>query len=191
MNVHEAILGRRSIGRMTADPVDKKVIEKLLEAAVYAPNHRKTEPWRFIVMTGEGRSVLGKGYAEVERENAAGKMDEEQLKAHLEKQAAKAFRAPVVIAVAVEPSEGLGIERIEEFAAVHAAVQNMLLAAHELGLASIWRTGSPTYHPKMRAAFDLPETAELVGFVYLGHPVETSVPIPERTFAGKTVWLEA
>lgn len=189
MELKEAIRNRRSIGKVKQDPVDKALIEEILEAGTWAPNHCHTEPWRFWVMTGEGRGLLGKGYAEVAASEADPALTEEELAVLKGAQMKKAFRAPVVIAVAVTPSAQAVVPEIEEYAAAHAAVQNMLLTAHMLGLSSIWRTGAPTYHPKMREAFSLGAKEELVGFVYLGYP-DMAPPRASRTpFAQKTLWV--
>lgn len=187
MDVWQAIRTRRSIGKMKADPVAPGLIEQMLEAATWAPNHHMTEPWKFYVMTGEGRRVLGRAYADVAVEAFAGGERSEQEAAQIAKQEQKAFRAPVVIAVAAAPTPGAPL--IEELAAVHAAVQNMLLAAHALGLGAIWRTGEPAYHRKMKEAFGLQGEERLVGFVYVGYP-DMSPPEGKRTpAAAKTVWL--
>jgi nitroreductase len=190
MNVMDAIKTRRSIGKVKPDPVETELIKTILEAAVWAPNHLNTEPWRFFVMTGEGRRILGQAYADIAQESASIR-SEAELAELRKKNEAKAFRAPVVIAVAAIPSEQPKIPFIEELAAVHAAVQNMLLAAHALGLGAIWRTGDPTYHPKMRQAFGLNEHEQLVGFIYIGYP-DMAEPKAERTpLEQKTVWLDA
>ncbi|MGN7383999.1 MULTISPECIES: nitroreductase family protein [unclassified Paenibacillus] len=190
MRIEEAIKGRRSIGRVKPDPVDKSLIEKLLEAAVWAPNHYKTEPWRFFVMTGEGRNRLAGAYKEIAREEAeaAGTpVSEEQLRKHWD----KAFRAPVIIAVAASPTSMPKVHWIEEMAAVHAAVQNMLLTAHSLGLGAIWRSGDPMYHPRMKQAFGLEEHEEVAGLIYLGYPENGQPPAPAKTsFAQRTIWYE-
>lgn len=189
MEVKEAIRNRRSMGKVKQDPVAKPLIEEILEAGAWAPNHCNTEPWRFWVMTGEGRRLLGRGYAEVALSEASVELSEEELNTLGSVQEKKAFRAPVVIAVAVIPSDKPIVPVIEEYAAVHAAVQNMLLTAHALGLGAIWRTGAPTYHPKMREAFSLVGKEELVGFIYLGYP-EMAAPKAERVpFTQKTVWV--
>ena len=57
------IRGRRSIGKVKDETVTKYFIEKMIEAAVWAPYHFATEPWKFIVMTGEVRRVLGQAYS--------------------------------------------------------------------------------------------------------------------------------
>ncbi|WP_281938812.1 nitroreductase [Paenibacillus tyrfis] len=185
MSLTEAIRGRRSVGRVKSDSIAREVIEQLLEAGNWAPSHHATEPWRFYVMTGGGRQALAAAYADIAAEGMSGQ-ELEELRA---KQAAKAFRAPVVIAVAVSPSTAKGVSRIEEFAAAHAAVQNMLLMAHALGLGTIWRTGEPAYHPRMKQAFGLGEADAIVGLVYIGIPETTPSEGKRRPAADKTVWM--
>ncbi len=189
MDLKQAILERRSIGKVKSDPVDQALIEEILEAAIWAPNHAHTEPWRFWVMTGEGRKLLARGYAEVAMAESGTLTEEETAQIHAN-QEKKAFRAPVVIAVAVSPSANRVVPEIEEYAAAHAAVQNMLLTAHALGLGAIWRTGEPTYHAKMKETFGLQGKEDLVGFIYIGYPDMPSAPKAVRSpFAQKTVWV--
>ncbi|CAM3379331.1 hypothetical protein TR75_04780 [Hydrogenibacillus schlegelii] len=189
MDVLEAIRTRRSIGRVKPDPVEREKIERILEAATWAPTHHRTEPWRFFVLTGEGRRPLSRLFVELAK---AEMVDPEtpENREKLEREAKKPFRAPVVIAVAVVPTERPDVVLAEERAAVAAAIQNMLLAAHALGLGAMWRTGKKTYHPKVRDFFGLGEKGEIVGFVYLGYP---DGPPPERTrtpFWEKTKWID-
>jgi nitroreductase len=190
MDIIDAIQNRRSIGKVKADPVDKALIEKLLEAAIWAPNHYYTEPWRFFVLTGEGRRPLGRVLAEIAKE----KMDApftEGNQEKLQKAEQKPFRAPVVIAVAAVPSDDPRVIPLEEIGAVNSAIQNMLLAAHALGLGAIWRTGQPAYHSKMKELFGLREKDEVLGFIYVGYP-DTSGPSVRRTpFQQKTKWIDS
>ncbi|OCT15865.1 nitroreductase [Paenibacillus pectinilyticus] len=189
MDVKEAIRQRRSIGKVKQDPIARELIEEILEAGVWAPNHAHTEPWRFWVMTGEGRGLLGRGYAEVAVANAGAELsaeEEAQLRAVHEK---KAFRAPLVIAVAVTPAEKPVVPVIEEYAAAHCAVQNMMLTAHAMGLGTIWRTGDPTYHPKMQETFGLAGKEEMVGFIYIGYPEAVPTKAERIPFAQKTIWV--
>ena len=188
MDVLEAIRTRRSVGKVKPDPVDRRLIEQLLEAAVWAPNHFLTEPWRFFVMTGDGRKVLGNAYAEIALEKAGDLPPEEKERIRRQEEA-KAFRAPVVIAVAAAVSEESAVRRKEDLAATHAAVQNLLLAAHGLGLGAIWRSGDPLYHPKMLEAFGLEPPSEMVGLVYIGYPDMPPRASKRTSFVEKTVWL--
>jgi len=182
----EAIRTRRSIGRVSREPVPRETIEAILEAANWAPSHHGTEPWRFRVMTGDGRGVLAKAYGDI----AALGAPEAERDAARAKAEAKAYRAPVVIAVSALPSDAPKVVRGEEIAAAHCAVQNLLLAAHALGLAAIWRTGEPMYHTLMKQALGLAENEELVALVYLGKPNGPPPAGNRRPAADKTIWLE-
>jgi len=189
MEVWQAIRTRRSVGKVKPDPVARHLIEKLLEAAVWAPDHYRSEPWRFFVMTGEGRKVLGNVYADIALEKAKDLTEEEKERLRRQ-QEAKAFRAPAVIAVAAVLPEEPAVKRKEDLAATHAAVQNMLLAAHGLGLGAIWRTGEPLYHPKMLEAFGLRPPSEMVALVYVGYPDMPPHSSERTSFLEKTVWLD-
>jgi nitroreductase len=188
MNVEEAIRTRRTIGRVKKEPVDRALIERLLDAAVWAPSHHNTQPWSFIVMTGEGRARLGEGYAHVAAA-AVPELSGQPLEERLAKERMKAYRAPVVIAVVCSPSDDPRAVLAEELAAAQAAVQNLLLAAHANGLGAIWRSGDPMYHPLMKENFGLSGEQQIVGFIYIGYP-DMTAPEPQRIPAtAKTVWL--
>jgi len=174
--VMETIRSRRSIGRVAPERPDRALIETLLEAATWAPNHHLTEPWRFVVLAGDARAAFGRAMAEA----LIGDPENEEKREAFDRAAAKALRAPVIIAVAIDPESGPKSVEIEEIAAGAAAVQNILLAAHAHGLAAIWRTGAAALHSHVKAFFDLPPSAHLLGFVYLGYPSGPN-PLRERT----------
>lgn len=189
VGVLEAIRGRRSIGRVKPDPVDREIIEAILEAASWAPSHHNTQPWRFVVMTGDGRGKLGEGYARVA---AAGAPDlaGEELEERLRKERLKAFRAPVVIAAICSPSDDPRAVREEELAAAQIAVQNLLLAAHAFGLGAIWRSGQPMFDPLMKEQFELRADEEIVAFIYAGYPDMTPAVPQRKPVTDKTIWLD-
>jgi nitroreductase len=189
MDTFDAIKTRRSIGKVKEEPVPKMYIEKIIEAAIYAPNHYMTEPWRFFVMMGVGRKKLGNILEEIARaENSS--LEQEELERKAEKARNNPLRAPVIIAVGVEPSDKKNVVEIEEFAAVHSAVQNMLLTAHNLGLGAIWRTGAVAYHNKVKNFFGLSERGSIVGFVYIGYPDMDKKTPKKRGFESFTVWMD-
>ncbi|WP_138495188.1 nitroreductase family protein [Paenibacillus pinistramenti] len=190
MNIFEAIRTRRSIGKVTGEAVSRELIERILEAGTWAPNHRRTEPWTFFVMKGEGRKKLARALAEISRLEA-GDVSEEQAAELLAKAEEKVKRAPVIIGVAVQPSDKPGVVELEEYGAVFAAIQNMLLEIHGLNLAAVWRTGEQAYHPVMNKTFGLGDQGKMLGFLYIGYPAVKELPAGKREpVLDKTVWID-
>jgi nitroreductase len=188
--VLNALRERRSTARVTDEPPPRRSIECLLEAATWAPNHYRTMPWRFAVVTGDGRRELG----EVMARSLVGRLDRdggahEDRTAQMEKERRKPLRAPVVVAVACVPASGMKVEKIEEVCAVAAGVQNMLIAADALGLGAMWRTGAPARDPAVKRFLGFPESATIVAFVYVGYADLVSQHIRERDPAPYTTWL--
>ena len=169
MEALEAIKTRRSIGKVKPDPVPQELIEQILEAGTFAPNHKRTEPWRFFVMTGEGRNKLGAVLGEIAKAGCDDP-EAEESRQKIAKAEQGPLRAPVIIAVGMEPADKPNVMVEEEFAAVHAAAENMLIAAHALGLGAVWRTGGNCYHEKVKQFFGLSEKGSLVALIYLGWP---------------------
>ena len=188
MEVTQAIQSRRSVGRVKQDPVPRELVEKILESAVHAPNHKITEPWRFHVFTGKGRGELARARAELARILAETEGEEEELAAgRMSRERKKAFRAPVIIAVISRGGRD-EVETLENYAACAAAVQNMQLTAHALGLATIWRTGLQAYHPYMREFFGLEAGDKIVAYLYLGYPDMEERSRRREPASSKTVW---
>lgn len=157
MDVFEAIKTRRSSGFVTQAPVDPQSIQTILKAACWAPNHKCTEPWWFHVFEGEGRAALAKAIA-AEKGSVLSQ---------------KVYRAPVVIAVVAHAGRSKAdLPLWEEHAAVAAAVQNMALAAHGLGLRSIWRSGSFTELASVHnlLGVNTKKGDQIMAFFYVGHP---------------------
>jgi|SRR5690625_637907 len=190
MDITEAIRGRRSLGRVKDTPVEREKIETMLESAVWAPNHHRTEPWKFFVLSGEGRKPLSR----VLREVARGRVDDPESaegKKRIEKISKKPFAAPTVIVVALSPSDNPKAIYIEDVCAVAAATQNMLLTAHSLGLGAIWRSG-PIYNtPQVKEHFGLLEDEEILGLVFVGEPDMTKNNVKRIPFDEKTSWIDS
>src|SRR5947209_11694104 len=101
MSVFDTIKQRRSIGKMTQERPTHQQIERLLEAATHAPNHHKVQPWKFVVLAGRARAVLGELMAQRLASRLGGTVGE-KTEAILEKERHKLLRSPVVIVVAAE-----------------------------------------------------------------------------------------
>jgi len=189
MSLIKAIKARRSSAKISAADVAPEMIIQLLDAAVCTPVHYQTNPWRFLVIRGEGRKKLG----EVMENRLVKTMtnpEEPKNIAQREKMREKPFRAPVIIAVGAAKSDCAKALMKEDVASVNAACQNILLAAHELGLSAIWRTGSFTYDPVTSAALGFEVDTELAGFIYLGHPLKALPPKSRETSAAYVRWLD-
>lgn len=188
MDVIDAIRNRRSIGKVKEEKPPAQAIEQILEAARWAPNHHKTEPWHFYILSGEGRDKLGEVYGKINLEKLTDPSSEQQEQAW-QSGLKKARRAPVVIVNVVEPAEGEKIEKVEEIAAFSCAVQNLLLTAHALGLAAKWRTGKANFHEEMRKAFGVSEGGLVLGMIYVGYAAEEGEVTPKKEVSDYTTWI--
>lgn len=188
MSVFETIKNRRSLGKMTTQRPERQQIQAILEAGTHAPNHHNVQPWRFFVLTGTAREELGKVMAE-SLAARLGETESIQAQTMLTKERGKLLRSPVIIVVASEHSESPKVLEIENIEASAAAIQNMLLAAEEMGLAGMWRTGEPAYDPRVKAWLGLAPEDHITGFLYIGYPAMERTerrPIPAED---KTRWL--
>ena len=185
MELFEAIHNRQSLGKVKQDAVPREMIEKLLSAAVQAPNHYKVRPWRFVVLTGEGRNKLGDVMAASQQDHHP-----DFPQKAFDKTRSMPLRSPVLIAVGVDkPSEEKVLE-IENVCAASAACQNLLLAAHGLGLGGKWRTGEWARDPKVKEFLGFEADQHIVGFMYIGYPEFIPDPKERPSFEDRTVWME-
>jgi nitroreductase len=185
MELFEAIHNRQTHGKVKPDPVPRETIEKLLSAAVQAPNHHKVRPWRFVVLTGNARNRLGDVFAASQLDRKPDLPQEAFDKARV-----SPLRAPVVIAVGADkPSEQKVIE-IENVSAASAACMNILLAATDLGLGAIWRTGEWARDPKVKEFLGFAADQHIVGFIYIGYPEFKNEPYVRQSYEDRTVWME-
>ena len=178
METYEAIMTRRSVPRTDPNRTpDRETIQKLLDAAVRAPCHHVTEPWRFVVLTGDALKELGEAWA-------AG---EERAGNDPDKVRDKPLRAPVIIATIEHPKTHIDkVVEIEEHHAMGGAIQNILLAAHDMGLAAMLRTGSAASMPEVLDYLGVSDDELVAGFIYVGYPPEGDQrKLTRRTPAGE------
>ena len=100
------------------------------------------------------------------------------------------MRAPLIVIVAVSLTLQSKIPEIEQMLAAGAAAQNILLAAHGFGFGAIWRTGAPAYDPEVVRGLGLPESARIVGFLYIGSVVSSPVARRPTTEANAMEWKQ-
>lgn len=185
MELIDAIHARMTINNLKQDALPRDVIEKLLSAAVQAPNHYKVRPWRFVVLTGNGRNRLGDVMAASFLEGNPAVPAE-----GLDKTRGLPLRAPLVIAAGVDKPVESKIVEIENISAVSAACMNILLAAHALGLGAIWRTGEWARDGKVKEFLGFASDQHIVGFLYIGYPDVLPEPYVRPGFEDRVTWID-
>jgi nitroreductase len=188
MDAHDAIARRVSSRSFTADSVPRPVIERLLAAAVRAPNHKLTEPWRFAVLTGA--SALR--FAELRRAHRATRFPDpaapEAAKA-IEKTFRETRDTPAFVIVMCATSDD-PVSQEEDFAAAMMATENLLIAATAEGLGTYVRTGGIMRDAAVRELAQAPAGHRIVAIVSLGYPADVPEPRRRTAPAEKTVWLD-
>ena len=163
MDVFSAIENRRSIKPLDLSdaPVPRDLIQKVLDAANWAPSHRHTEPWRFKVYLGDARIRLAEAVAST-------------LPASESSKAAttikKMTHAPVIIAIVCHQSPLPKVIPHEEIASTAMAVQNLHFAARALDLGGFWSSGNKAFHENVSKFLELQSNEQCLGFFYLGYP---------------------
>jgi len=186
MNLSDAIAQRRSIRTFQDRPVPRDDIEALLDAAVLAPNHHLTQPWRFHVLGPAARRAYGLALGD---RKARKLTDPGQAALVREKTAAEYEAFPALIAVAMTLHENPET-REEDYAAVMQAVAYLMLAAVERGLGTHMRTGAVLEDPAARAAIGARDGERIVGIVSVGMPAEVPAPKARVRAAEVTTWID-
>ncbi len=173
VSVYQALYQRRMAWQFKDEAVPKGAVERMLEAAVWAPNHRLTEPWRFFVVDAASplRQTLGDQAYEVSMERRGDpKRADASRKSVLD--------APLLIYVYCVP--GPDDETTQEnYASVCCAAHNISLAGVAEGLAVTWETGGATRHAKLKETLGAGEDWVLATMLSVGVPAES--PASSRT----------
>lgn len=167
--IKSLILSRRSVypNQYSGVKIPREAIEEILEAAHWAPNHGRTEPWHFKVFEGNALTRLGKVQADLYREITDPELFQESK---YEKLLRRPTEASHVIVIIMKRGENPKIPVIEEVEAVAAAVQNMWLMTTALGYGGYWSSGGVTYKEAFHTWLELGEEDKCLGFFYLGVP---------------------
>lgn len=163
--------------------VPDEVVTEVLENALWAPTHGLTEPWHFVVFTGEGLKKFAAFQSELYKTVSGDNFNENSYKRFQE----QPLLASHIIAIGMKRTEGK-IPEIEEIEAVACAVQNIYLSITAYGYGGYWTTGGVTYMPQAKPFFDLGPNDKLLGFFYIG---EVAVPSPKskrKPIAEKVEW---
>ncbi|UEG51242.1 nitroreductase [Ferruginibacter lapsinanis] len=187
-NISTVIKERRSIkpAHFNGDIIPDERIDQLLELADWAPTHGSTEPWRFIVYTGDGLKKFSADHAELYKQYTS---PEKFLKATYDKLIQNGEKVSHVIIAIMQRGNLPKVPVIEEMAAVSAAIQNILLGAEALGIASLWSTGGMIHHDAMKEYLHLRNEDLIMGQIFLGYADEK--PSGRRIFpiGSKVKWI--
>ncbi|MFK5974084.1 MAG: nitroreductase [Flavobacteriaceae bacterium] len=183
--IFDLIKNRRSVfpAQYIDKPIAKSDIEKILEAANWAPNHKKTEPWRFKVLQGESQAKLGLFLSLKYMEH-----DPKPKEFKIQKLIENPKRAGAIIAICMQRDPNESLPEWEEIAATAMAVQNMWLCCTEMGIGCYW--SSPGLVQYMDDFFAMEEGERCLGFFYMGY-YDGEIPEPERRSIGdKVIWMD-
>ena len=188
MNINEIIKNRRATPPrfLAKKEIPTASIQQLLGNANWAPNHKKTEPWRFKVYTGEAKQKLANEIytlliEKIELGEPINPQKAEKFKVSLE-------RVPVAIAIILQRDIAERIPEWEELAAVSMAVQNMWLTATAMNLGAFWAT--PKFSSMLNNILELKQGQKSLGFLYVGE-IALDYPSPGREdIEAKVEWKE-
>lgn len=161
MDVYEAIHSRRDVEAFAEDAPTREQLERIIEAATWAPNHRLTEPWRFVVVAAEGRTRMADAIAAWLAATGGTEGAERSARSKL-------MRAPVTVFLAQTGSPDDLVRDREDYAACACALQNLLLAAEAEGLAAHTSTAELIEYPGTKEYLGLGEHDRVVAMVSLG-----------------------
>lgn len=185
MDIFELIKKRRSVfpAEYSDKPIAKEDLRKLLEAANWAPNHMKTEPWRFKVVTGDKRRELGEFLSKTYEQTA-----EKPKKLKIKKLLENPQKSAAVIVINMQRDLDERLPAWEELAAVAMAVQNIWLGCTQLGIGCYW--SSPGIISEMHNFLHMQPGEKCLGLLYMGYPAEVEEPPRERgDISAKVEWM--
>lgn len=169
----------------TSKKVDDAIVQQILDNATWAPNHGQTEPWKFVVFTGEGLQKLATFQSEFYKQDSGANFKEATYK----NLSTNPLKASHVIALCLKRDPAKKFPETEEVCAVACAVQNIYLSVTAYGLGGYWTTGGVTYKPGAKAFFGLGEDDKLLGFFYLGHVATPSPQGKRKPLEEKVEWV--
>ncbi len=153
-------------------PVPTELVEQLCELGTWAPNHKRTWPWKFASFTGEGRLRLGEAFVDDMNERDVGDQGKRL------KTLTKYTRAPLTLVVGCAAHQSATFHD-ENRDAVSAAIQNILLGATAAGLASFWSTAPLIDSQRVLELCGFEPSDRILATIYLGWP-SASVAAPQR-----------
>lgn len=196
MDYFNLVKSRRSIRKYKAQPVERRDILKILDAANWAPSAMNWQPWEFIVVSGAWLKQLGDSYKNAVKKFSQ-KLYEEDVSKVISnddfiKFSAVYGGAPVAIVVLARINHDVPDERKANLESACAAMQNLILAAAALGLGTCWMTSPLGDEAHLRRILSIPDDREIVAITPLGYPDADPKPLPrmDPELKEKVKWLE-
>ncbi len=167
--ITEVIKNRRTIypEQYTERKIHREIVEDVLNNAIWAPTHGKTQPWRFQVFMNDSRAELSSFLSNLYSEQFKGDLFNE---VKFNKLKNRPLQSPVVIVVTMTPDPNNRISELEEVEAVACAIQNMYLTCTAYGIGGFWSTPKLMYTPEMNEFLELKDGEKCLGLFYMGYP---------------------
>lgn len=188
--LEEIVINRRSSkpAALNGKPIDDRQIRQLLELANWAPTHGMTEPWRFIIYSGDAVRQFCHQHAEQYKQTTP---PDKFNATKYEKQQHNGDLASHLILVYMKRGANPNIPALEEICATAAAVDNILLGAEALGIAVLWSTGGTVLQQVMKDYLGLNDEDTILGLLYMGYSDEPPRPGKRTPIGDKTKWITA
>ena len=182
----QLIKSRRSIypAMYNDRPIDRETILTILDNGNWAPNHRKTEPWRFKIYQGESLKAISEYLGDYYKENTSA---EKYSEIKHKKTIGKPLKSGCVIALCLYDDPKVTIPLWEQRAALACAVQNMWLTCTSLGIGSYW--SSPKSIINASEFLGLTEHEECLGLFYMGYTDVDNLPAKRGAIEDKIEWM--
>ncbi len=186
-----AITDRRTVKQFLPQPVDREILTRLIDLAVWAPNHRLNEPWRFYVLTGEARARLGEIAGGITAAKISGAGGDPEVAARKAGEAAAAWaNVPTLVYITMLGDPNPEVD-LENYGAVCCAIQNFTLAAHAAGIGTSWSSGAVAAAPEILTLVGAGANERMAGLLRVGYldPTVASPKSRRTPSATFTRWL--
>ncbi|OZG73862.1 nitroreductase [Hahella sp. CCB-MM4] len=166
-----SILSARYSSPLLESPApSKQELESVYDAMMRAPDHARLRPLRLQVWQGDGLGKLGQVFVDYTL-----RKDSQATPEAVERARGRPLRAPMVISVIARIEEHPKVPEVEQIVSAGCSAYILLLGLDALGYGGMWRTGDIAYDPQACKDMGLADNEKLVGFVYVGTPVERQV----------------
>jgi nitroreductase len=180
---------RRSVfsQQYSGEKVRDEVIKQMLLNATWAPTHKLTQPWRFIVYTGAGIKKLAEAQADVYKKvtEKNGTYKEDKFQGLL----TKPLLSSHIIVVGMKRDEKKSVPELEEIGAVFCAIENMYLTATAYGVGCYLSTGGITFFEEAKPLFRLGADDKLLGFLHVGMPAHIPPAQKRKSLEEVMEWI--